>query len=593
MPSDHDQARASETEQALAAQAALSPYALLAFVVCAPIFLWAGSHAPRPGQLVPGLAAFALALAASYAVTAWLRSPQAQDLTRRGRAHLLTGLIWAGAVAVLSGFAAHAGPAREPLMALALGAAMLTAVFAAPWLPSLLIVAPAAAAGPLIGFMTSSVDGARQAAAGVVALTLAVALIFNRVLRRQFALATERETLMRDRAAKIDEADRLARSKSDLIATLSHEIRNGLTGVAHVLSAAAGRSGRGAPSREQLTAALDAANDLITVLNTTLDSETAENGRLAVESRPIDPVALMRDLVLLHRPAAAAKGLELALHVDPALAARSTGALAADPARTRQVVANLIGNALKFTVRGRVEARLELEGDNRLAIEIADTGPGLSEAELAEAFTPFQRVTRTSVGAPGAGLGLPLARRLAELMGGALHARSAPGVGSCFRLTLPYDPTAPLEAAVEPSVAAPTPAEPRSLKILIAEDDSLNAAMLRAVLEQLGHQVVHAVDGRRAVELAKGYPFELMMIDGRMPHLDGPDAIAAIRALPGAPGQGAIVAVTGGDADEAQDCIAAGADAVLRKPVAVTAVARVIAQALEMDRAARAAMRVA
>ena len=425
-----------------------------------------------------------------------------------------------------------------------------------------------------------------------MALAFALALILNRILRRQFAMAAEREELIADRAGKVEEASRLARSKSDLVATLSHEIRNGLTGVAHVLAAAAGRNGRAAPSRDQLSAALDAVSDLIGVLNTTLDSETAEAGRLAIDIRPIDAAGLVRDLVLLNRPHAAAKGLELNVFVAPELDGR-IGAAMADPTRLRQILANLLGNAIKFTVRGRVEARLELTDSGRLAIEIADTGPGLSAEELDRAFEAFHRVERTSAGVPGAGLGLSLSRQLARLMLGELKATSAPGVGSCFRLELPFDPDAAPQVDLIVQDAGGDPAEGRQLRILMAEDDSLNAAMMRAVLEQLGHQVVHAQDGRRAVDLAKVCDFDLALIDGRMPGLDGPEATAAIRALEGPAARLPIIAVIGGDADEAQACTDAGADAVLRKPVSVTAVARAVADATAAPRRLAAARRVA
>jgi len=577
----------SVTHQALDAQRALLPYALAAFAISLPIYVWAASMAPNAVWMTGAFTIFAIAWWMFYAVVSWLKEPAAQDLRRRGRVQILSGVLWSGAVAQIALFADGAGPLREPLMMMSVGAAVVCIFFTAPWLPSLAVVGVTAAAGPLIviGLHEDSRELAGFAA-GAVTLAFALALILNRTLRGQFALAAERESLLADRESAADEFHRLAQSKSDLVATLSHEIRNGLVGVAHVLAGAAGRNGRQAPSRDQLSAALDAANALIAVLNTTLDSETAESGRLSVDPRPFDPVGLVRDLVLLNRPAAHAKGLEFTLHVEPELAAAPLGAVVADPQRVRQILANVIGNALKFTVRGRVEARVERTADGRLAIEVADTGPGLDEAEMARAFEAFHRIERTAAGLPGAGLGLSLSRQLARLMGGELAAHSAVGVGSCFRLELPFDPAA--AAQTEPSVAeAPPPAlaEPRSLRILIAEDDGLNAAMLRAILEQLGHQVVHAIDGRRAVELARACDFDLMMIDGRMPNLDGPAAMTALRALPGPVSRAPIIAVIGGDADEAAECAAAGAGAVLRKPVSLSAVARAVADSGAVERA--------
>jgi signal transduction histidine kinase/ActR/RegA family two-component response regulator len=577
----------SVTQQALEAQTALLPYALAVFAVSLPAYVWAGSHAVNAVWMTGTFAIFAAAWGAFYGVVNWLKTPEAAANTaKRGRIQILSALIWALAVAQIAAFSDGAGPAREPLLMTALAASVVIIFFASPWLPSLLIVGPAAAAGPLIALFSRPEDNDLASNAwGAIALAMALALILNRILRRQFSLAAEREVLIADRAGKMEEARRLAQSKSDLVATLSHEIRNGLTGVAHVLAAAVGRNGRGAPSREQLAAALDAANDLIAVLNTTLDSETAEAGRLSVDTRPFDPVALLRDLVLLNRPNAAMKGLELTLHVPPELESGQAGAAVADVHRARQIIANLIGNAVKFSVRGRVEARVEITPAGRLAIEIADTGPGLAADELDRAFEPFARVARTSAGTSGAGLGLSLARQLARLMGGDLTAHSAVGVGSCFRLELPYDPQAVAERVIEAvEVIAPDPTERRALKVLIAEDDALNAAMLRAVIEQLGHQVVHAVDGRRAFELAKICEFDLLMIDGRMPNMDGPATIAAVRGLDGSGGQVPIVAVIGGDAEEARECTDAGADAVLRKPVSMAAVARAVADAVAVTR---------
>ena len=570
---------ASLAQQALDAQAALLPYALMAFLLSMPVFVWAGSYADNAAWMTASFALFAMACGATYATVNWLKTPSAADLRARGRVHILTGLVWAGCIGQAAAFADGAGPMREVLLLLATAAAVICIFFTSPWLPSLLVVGAAAAAGPLIAlFANANSQGAATLAWGGVALAFALALMLNRVLRRQFAMAIEREVLIADRAGKADEASRLAQSKSDLVATLSHEIRNGLTGVSHVLAAAAGRNGRAAPSRDQLSAALDAVSDLIAVLNTTLDAETAEAGRLAVDIRPVDAPGLARDVLLLHRPQAAAKGLELHIHVAPELEA-DRGAALGDPSRLRQILANLMGNAIKFTVRGRVEARLGLTPQGRIFIEIADTGPGLSVLELEEAFEAFHRVPRTSAGIPGAGLGLTLSRQLARLMNGELNATSAPGVGSCFSLILPFDPHAVLTEDIASEQPVEIPTDGRALRILMAEDDGLNAAMMRAVLEQLGHQVVHAQDGRRAVDLARVCEFDLAMIDGRMPGLDGPEATAAIRALEGPAGELPIIAVIGGDAGEALACTQAGADTVLRKPVSVTAVARAVADA--------------
>ena len=575
----HVRGGVSPALQALEAQRALLPYALVMFGVSLPIYVWAASYALNAVWMSATFAVFAINWGAFYATVNWLRTDAAADLAKRQRVHLLSGLLWAGAVAQMAVFADGAGPARESLLFLSVGASVVCLFFTAPSLANLLIVGPAAVAAPLyMLFLRPESRPAGVAAWGAVALAFALSLTLNRILRGQFAMAAEREALISERAQGLARAERLARSKSDIVATLSHEIRNGLTGVMHVLAAATGQGGRAAPSREQLAAALHATNDLIAVLNATLDSETAEQGRLALTTEPFDPVRLVRELVLLNRPHAAAKGVEFTFYVEPDLERRMVGAVVADASRARQVLANLIGNAVKYTVRGRIEARIERRGDTILAVEIADTGPGLTPDEMEQAFEPFRRVERTGAGVPGAGLGLSLSRQLATLMGGRLTAQSAMGAGSCFTLELPFDATAPLQPEVDETVA---PVGGRGLRVLVAEDDALNAAMLRAILEQLGHQVVHAQNGRRAVDLCGVASFDLVMLDGRMPLLDGAQTAAEIRGLglrmP-------IIAVIGGEADEARECLDAGCDAVLRKPVTVAGVARAVADAAAMVR---------
>jgi signal transduction histidine kinase/ActR/RegA family two-component response regulator len=572
--------------KALDAQAALLPYALGVFAVSLPMFVWVGSFAVNRVWMTATFALFAINWGAFYAAVNWFRDEASQNLKRRALVQVLCGVLWALTVVQISAFAEGAGPARDTLLMMATAGAVMCAFFAASYLPSLLIVAPIAAAGPLVA-QFSHPDGHQggELTWGATALAMALALILNRMFRRQHDLAVAHEHLVEERLRVLEAAERTARSKSDIVATLSHEIRNGLTGVTHVLAAAAGKGGRAAPSREQLNAALDAAQDLIAVLNATLDSETAESGRLSVEAQPFDPVRLVQDLALLDKPHAATKGLELAVHIDPLLRLRDKGAVVADALRTRQIIANLLGNAVKYTVRGRIEVRLELR-EGQIAIEVADTGPGLSLEEIEQAFEPFRRVERTGAGVNGAGLGLSLSRQLARLMGGTLEARSAVGVGSCFTLILPFDLAAECELDTQEmdAAVADSSGAPRAMRILIAEDDALNAAMLRAILEQLGHQVVHAQNGRRAADLARIAEFDLLMLDHRMPVMDGPTATASLRGGEGPNRHAPIVAIIDGDGEEATGFLEAGADIMLRKPVSVAGVARALADAAALDR---------
>jgi signal transduction histidine kinase/CheY-like chemotaxis protein len=574
----------SAASQSLEAQAALMPYALGAFAVGLPIFGWVCSFAANRLWIVGSLLIFAINWAAFYALVDWFKADPARrdDTARRTRIHVLGGLLWACSVVQITLLGLGAGGAREPVLLLAAGVAAVCVFFSAPCLPTLLIVAPAACAPPILALYANAAtrsDG--QLTMAAIALVMALSLILNRMLRGLFILAGERERLIEERMRSLAEARKLARSKSDLVATLSNDIRNGLTGVADVLAAAAGAGGRSAPSREQLSAALGSAQDLIAVLNATLDSETAEAGRLSVASRPFDPVGLARELVLLNGPLAAAKGLELTLHIDEPLDDRASGAVIGDIARVRQVLANLLDNAIKYTVRGRVEVRVEQLADHQLRFAVADTGPGLADDELTTAFEAFSRVDRTGAGVHGAGLGLSLSRRLAQLMGGDVSAQSAPGVGSCFWLDLPFDPSAREDAPPETAPPVSSPGRgPRSLRVMVAEHDALQAAMLRSVLEQLGHMVVHAQNGRRARDLARTCDFDVVMLNGRLAEVDGPSTIRALREFDGPVGRAAIVAVIDGDADEARACLDAGANRVMRRPVTVANVARTLATAM-------------
>jgi signal transduction histidine kinase/CheY-like chemotaxis protein len=575
----------SLAQQSLDAQAALLPQALGVFAVSLPIYVWAASFARDAVWMSATFGCFAINWAAFYFAVQALKRPETRVTARRARIHLLTGLLWSATVWQVAALADAAGPARETLLMLTTAAAVVCLFFTAPSLPQLLIVGPAAMLGPLAAMVLRPASPTlAQAAWGAFALAFMLSLILNRNLRRQFALSAEREKLAAERTASLAEAERLARSKSALVATLSHEIKNGLTGVAHVLAAAAGHSGRAAPSREQCAAALAAVDDLIAALNATIDAET-EEGRLSVGAAPFDPAPMLRELIEHLRPLAASKGLTLQAFVSPELEGGSAGAVRADAYRVRQTVERLLSNAVKYTVRGRVEARLERAGESRIAISVVDTGPGLSPDELQAAFEPFRRIERTAAGTPGAGLGLSLSRRLAELMGARLKADSAPGVGSRFTLELPYDPTAHAHAAGVSETDRPSEV---SLRALLAEEDALNAAMLRAILEQLGHQVVSAHDGRRAVDLARQVGFDLVVVAGRAPALGGPEAIRAIRALAGPQAEIPIVATVAGDAADAAACRAAGADAVTRKPATVASVARAIAEALAGRREAAA-----
>jgi signal transduction histidine kinase/ActR/RegA family two-component response regulator len=571
---------------ALDAQAALLPYALAAFAVGAPLVGFAALEATNAAWLTACLVQAALNWALFYAAVSWMRKSSGRrfELRPRTALHLAGGLSWALAMAELAAVAQYAGPAREALLLLSLCGAVTCFFFTAPHLLSLLIVGPLAAAPSLLLLASRpEAESVLNLAQGGAALAFALALLVNRLLRHSFAMAVEREALTEDRARALRRAEALAADKSDLLSTLSQEVRSGLSGVVHVLAAASGPATRARPSRDQLSAALDAAQDLVAMVDATLDSEGAEAGRLTVAREAVDPGELAREVVRAHEPLAASKGLVLTVECLV-----ETGAVTADPARARQVLANLVGNAVKYTGRGGVAVRVAATGGGQVRFEVVDTGPGLAPEELAIAFQPFRRVERTGAGVPGAGLGLSLSRQLAQLMGGEVSAESAPGVGSRFWLDLPFDAGAERTGAK----AAATPGG-RPLRVLTVEGDTLCAAMLRASLDQLGHRMLHAHDGSRALELLRSCDVDAVLVGalsvGEESGLSGPEMVRAIRALPSPAARARVVAVVGTEIEAAGRCMQAGADAVLRKPITVGAVARALAGATEPASRTRAA----
>lgn len=560
----------------LEAQVQLLPYALGFFGISLPILMTVVGFAHNGAWFFASMALYAVNWAIFYAVLDWRKSNPANlsNLRLHTAVHISGGLLWAIALFQTAFYAKSAGPLAELLLILCAGAAVAVIFFSSPSLPSLLLVGPTAALGPVAALRSNP----ETATTGIVAicaaaLALALGLILNRHLRGHFALALEREGLLVEREGALNETRRLAKSKSDILATLSHEIRNGLAGVAHVLAGAVGAGSRGAPSRDQLKAALAAARDLVEVLDATVDTEVADTGRLVVQRKPLNTNELINDVLSLHRPAAMMKGLEVSARIDPALSGLA-GAAVGDAGRVRQVLNNLVGNAVKYSQRGRVEVRAYRQPDDVLRIEVADTGPGLTAEELVAAFQPFERIERTGGGITGAGIGLALARRLATLMDGAVGAESAPGVGSRFWLELPWDHDATIADSDVVAAAAGGP-----LRILLADGDALQTASMRAVLEQLGHKVLAVSDGRRVLDLLGMGPLDLLMIDATLPGLAGPALIDGIRARSAPVGDLPVVAMTGGNAAEIRAMLEAGADSVLRKPATATAVGRALTEA--------------
>jgi signal transduction histidine kinase/ActR/RegA family two-component response regulator/HPt (histidine-containing phosphotransfer) domain-containing protein len=365
------------------------------------------------------------------------------------------------------------------------------------------------------------------------------------------------------------EAERSGRAKGDFLATMSHEIRTpvtGLLGMAGLLEA----EELSARQRRYLKAILTSGQQLLAVINDILDFSRFEAGKVQLEAADFRLADLLEDVASVMTPQATERGLALELRPGEGL----PPALRGDPTRLRQVLFNLVGNALKFTHRGGVTVSVgcrpedeEGGGRVRLRVEVRDTGIGIPEEKQAALFRPFvQAEGSTARVYGGTGLGLAISSSLVEAMGGAIGVESVPGVGSLFWFEAPLGVGD--EAALAAAPEATDLAGVRPLRVLLAEDIELNRDLLGEMLGRHGHEVVFAEDGGEAVARASRGGFDLVVMDMQMPFVDGVEATRRIRALPPPAGRVPIVGLTANvmEADRRR-CLEAGMQDCLGKPI--------------------------
>ena len=393
-----------------------------------------------------------------------------------------------------------------------------------------------------------------------VIVTGALATVFSFTLRRALT----------DLGAAAAAARRAEAVKSDFLARMSHELRTPLGGIIGLADALAASD---LPPRErELTETIRGSGEaMLAILNDLLDLSKIEAGMLRLESAPVETRALVGSVAKTWEAGAAAKGTDLIAHVADDVPAW----VSADALRVRQVLNNFVSNAVKFTEGGAVRLDVAMDA-GCFVFTVGDTGRGIPADKRAAIFEPFdQGAAGTAAGYGGTGLGLPICRDLAALMGGAVALVSSGPQGSVFAFTVA------LPACPAPTERADTGVDALSgLRVLVADDNAVNRMVAAEFLRALSVEAVFAEDGHEAVAAARMGGFDAVLMDKHMPGLGGIGATAAIRALPGDAARVPIIAVTA-DAmvGEREAVLAAGMDGFLSKPLRLPALRAALAAA--------------
>jgi PAS domain S-box-containing protein len=380
-----------------------------------------------------------------------------------------------------------------------------------------------------------------------------------------------------------EDAEAANRAKSTFLATMSHEIRTPLNGVLGMAQAMVMDNGLSEIQRERLDVIRQSGETLLAILNDVLDLSKIEAGKLELEETEFDMAALARGAHAAFTAIANKKGLSFDLVIAP----EAQGVYRGDSTRVRQILYNLVSNALKFTEQGEVRVSVGREAGG-VRLSVSDTGIGIPPERLTSLFQKFEQAdASTTRRYGGTGLGLAICRELASLMNGDIEAASQPGKGAAFHVRLPL----PWVGASVPLPTPPTvedhPAEAlacSTLRVLAAEDNTVNQLVLRTLLHQIGVDPVVVDNGAAAIEAWEREEWDVILMDVQMPQMDGPTAAASIRARELAEGRRRvpIVALTANAmAHQVSEYMAAGMDSFVPKPIEVGRLFEALQQVLE------------